>query len=174
MRSPFGFIVEPVGGKIYDNKSESGLVTSSSIENHKVTNRQAVVIAVPSLYEGPVMDSAIVVVHHNTFRKWNEWGGKERHSTNFFKDGQYVVGHDHMFMYKNDWADDWETLRDVIFVEPGEDEQYGKIKYSNEILRRDGIVEGLEIGFTPDSEYEFEIDGETLYKMHTRDICLTK
>jgi hypothetical protein len=66
------------------------------------------------------------------------------------------------------------SLRDVIFVDPGEDEQYGTIKYSNEVLRRNGIVEGLEIGFTPESEYEFELDGQVLYKMRVSDICLTK
>ena len=48
MRSPFHFIVEPVGGSRYDNvKSIGGMdfITSSSKEDHKASNRHAKVLA---------------------------------------------------------------------------------------------------------------------------------
>jgi len=32
---------------------------------------------------------------------------------------------------------------------------------------------GMEASFKPGSEYEFKIDGEKLYRMRTRNICLT-
>ena len=35
-----------------------------------------------------------------------------------------------------------------------------------------GVNEGDEIGFVPDSEYEFKIDGEKLYRMYNHAICV--
>ena len=54
MKSPFYFIVEPVGGKSYDNVRDNGLIVSSSKEDHKATNRFALVINTPIGYTGPV------------------------------------------------------------------------------------------------------------------------
>ena len=48
----------------------------------------------------------------------------------------------------------------------------GTVKYTNQNLIDQGVSCGLEIGYTKDSEYEFEIDGEKLYRMRRKDICV--
>jgi hypothetical protein len=35
-----------------------------------------------------------------------------------------------------------------------------------------GLSEGDEVAFTPDSEYEFNIDGEKLYRVNSDNICI--
>ena len=40
------------------------------------------------------------------------------------------------------------------------------------VLLESGIIEGDLIGFTPDSEYEFIIDGEKLYRVLTPEISI--
>ena len=49
----------------------------------------------------------------------------------------------------------------------------GLIEVSNAYLQSKGISKGSKIGFTKNSEYEFEIEGKKLYRMQTRDICAT-
>ncbi len=46
------------------------------------------------------------------------------------------------------------------------------LKYGNKDLRKLDIFEGDNVCFLPESEYEFEIEGETLYRMKTKDICV--
>lgn len=78
MKSPFYFIVEPVGGKSYDNVRDNGLIVSSSKEDHKATNRFALVINTPIGYTGPVSIGDTVVVHHNVFRTYFDMKGEKR------------------------------------------------------------------------------------------------
>ncbi len=78
MRSPFHFIVEPVGGSRYDNvKSIGGIdfITSSSKEDHKASNRHAKVLATPIGYTGDVMPGDTVIVQFS--RSKGEFGYKE-------------------------------------------------------------------------------------------------
>ena len=37
--------------------------------------------------------------------------------------------------------------------------------YSNDYLKELGLSEGDVVGFKPDSEYEFNIDGQKLYRI---------
>ena len=90
MRSPFYFIVEPVGGKSYDNVRESGLIISTSKEDHKATNRFATVINTPIGYDGPIEAGDTLVVHHNVFRSYYDMKGKERKSMSHLKDNLYI------------------------------------------------------------------------------------
>jgi co-chaperonin GroES (HSP10) len=48
----------------------------------------------------------------------------------------------------------------------------GVVKYSNDELRELGVKDGDEVSFEPDSEYEFTIDGEKLYRMFTKNITV--
>jgi len=48
----------------------------------------------------------------------------------------------------------------------------GEIAYINNQLKDLGLKVGDRISFTPDSEYAFDVDGEKLYRMYTRNICL--
>ena len=53
-----------------------------------------------------------------------------------------------------------------------EKELIGILKYGNKSLEESGIVSGDLIGFTPNSEFEFTIDGEKLYCMKSNDIVI--
>ena len=46
------------------------------------------------------------------------------------------------------------------------------MKYINKELESLGIQAGDLVSFTPDSEYEFDIDGEKLYRMFTKNIAI--
>ena len=81
MKSPFGFIVTPVNDTRYDNVKKIGgidFITSSSKEDHTVSNRFANVVATPLNYKGEVKVGDILVVHHNEFKYYNDMKGRER------------------------------------------------------------------------------------------------
>ena len=66
MKSPHSFIVKPIGGRRYDNiKTISGIdfITSSSKEDHTVSNRFAEVIETPISYDGEISPGDTIVVH---------------------------------------------------------------------------------------------------------------
>ena len=54
-----------------------------------------------------------------------------------------------------------------------EEPNVGIVKYSNKLLEAAGIIPGTLITFTPNSEFEFIIEGERLYCMKSNDIALT-
>jgi hypothetical protein len=183
MRSPHGFIVEPVGGKLYNNTKKIGdteLILSSSIESFQVTNREAEVLSVPTWYNGPIEKGAIVVVHHNTFRKYNDIHGKEQFSSDLIKDGTYIIYPDSIFAYKNDWAERYSPTDNWCFIKPIKNESdlglrefeplAGTVEISSEILTALGISTKDSVYFTPDSEYEFNIEGSTLYRVDSNDV----
>ena len=90
------------------------------------------------------------------------------------------------YLYGN--GSDWKAPNPYCFVAPIDNEDYniftanlenhkhldlvGRIKYINEDLKSAGIEAGDTICFTPDSEYAFNIEGETLYRMRTQNICV--
>ena len=47
------------------------------------------------------------------------------------------------------------------------------MKYSNDYLKSKGVSKGTKVSFKPDSEYEFEVEGEKLYRMYDHQITLT-
>ena len=48
----------------------------------------------------------------------------------------------------------------------------GDMVYPNEYLKSQGIDKGDRIYFTPDSEYEFTVDGETLYRVFDHQVTM--
>ena len=185
MKSPYQFIIEPVGDKLYNNTKKVGdvdLIISSSFENHKTTNRQAIVKAVPLTYNGPIQEGAIVIVHHNTFRKYLDIRGKEQFSKNRIENNSYMVLLDVIYAYKNDWSQVWKPVAPYCFVKPIDNDEevktssnkelFGTMVYSNDTLTDQGINSGDTVVFSPDSEYEFDIEGEVVYRVNTNDICL--
>lgn len=181
MRSPFYFIVEPVGGKSYDNVRESGLIISTSKEDHKATNRFATVINTPIGYNGPIEAGDNLVVHHNVFRSYYDMKGRERKSMSHLKDNLYIVDFDQFFLYKkNDSV--WMAHYPYCFVEPIEKQKdlsvfevgveqplIGKLTYVSDEMN---IRSGTLVSYQPDTEYRFDIDGKKLYRMFERNICI--
>jgi hypothetical protein len=48
----------------------------------------------------------------------------------------------------------------------------GKLKYTNDKLKGYGLQEGDLVSFKPDSEYEFNVDGQKLYRMFDHQITI--
>jgi hypothetical protein len=85
-------------------------------------------------------------------------------------------------MYKK--GDTWYSYDRYCFVKPipptesyikkpfGEEPLMGKMVYPNEYLISKGVNKGDLICFSPDSEYEFTVDGEKLYRMFDHQITI--
>jgi len=48
----------------------------------------------------------------------------------------------------------------------------GELVYLNEYLEQLGLSKGSIVGFTPNSEYEFNIDGQKLYRVLSNQITI--
>ncbi len=185
MKSPFYFIVKPKNGARYDSIKKIGdinFITSTSKEDFKFSNRYAKVVETPINYTGPIEVGDTLLVHHNVFKYYNDIKGKERSGKSFFKDDLFFIDNDQFFMYKKNKK--WKAHSKYCMVKPIEKQNYyietnqneeplkGIIKYPNEYLIKKGVKKGDLISFKPDSEYEFNVDGEKLYRMFAKHITL--
>jgi hypothetical protein len=185
MRSPFYFIAKPMNGKRYDNTKEIGgidFIVSTSEEDHKFSNRFAQVVELPLQYKGPIEIGDILLVHHNVFKFYNDMKGRQKSGKSFFKDDLFFIETEQFFMYKRD--DKWYSYDRYCFVKPiaatesyikkpfSEEPLMGIMKYPNEYLLTQGIKEGDLVCFSPDSEYEFTVDEEKLYRMYDHQITI--
>jgi hypothetical protein len=185
MKSPFYFIAKPVKGKRYDNTREIGgieFIVSTSEEDHKFSNRYAEVVELPLGYSGPVSIGDILLVHHNVFKFYNDMKGRQKSGKSFFRDDTFFIEPDQFFMYKHNNV--WHSYDRYCFVKPmpaidsyikkpfTEEPLMGIMVYPNEYLKNQGVVSGDTICFKPDSEYEFNIDGEKLYRMFDHQITI--
>lgn len=182
MQSPFDFIVT---GKRYNNTKEVGgieLIVNTSEEDHRFSNRYAEVLEVPYKYEGPVQKGDTLLVHHNVFKFYNDIRGNRKSGRSFFRDDTFFVEPDQFYMYKRDGK--WNTHGRFCFVKPvPATESYikkpftheplmGKMVYPNAYLLTQGVKEGDTVCFKPDSEYEFDVDGEKLYRIFDHQITM--
>jgi co-chaperonin GroES (HSP10) len=182
MQSLFNFIVEPKNGR-YTNTVKIGkkeLIINTSIEDHKFVNRIGIVKSIPLVGETNINVNDEVIVHHNVFRRFYDIRGNEKNSTSYFKEDLYFCYPDQIFLYKN--KNKWKAPYDFCFVKPlteknnlsvnKEQKHIGILKYGNSSLKAAKVSEGDIICFTPNSEYEFIIDNNRLYRMKTRDIAI--
>ncbi len=185
MRSPNQFIVKPLNGKRYDNTKKVGgidLIVSTSEEDHKFSNRYAEVIALPISYKGDIEVGDTLLVHHNVFKFYNDMKGRRQSGKSFLKENMFLIDPDQFYMYKNHRG--WNTHDRYCFIKPApvedshifkpfsEEPLVGIIKYPNKYLTDKGLKEGGKISFKPDSEYEFVVDGEKLYRMYDHQVTL--
>lgn len=185
MRSPFYFIAKPVNGKRYDNTKVIGgieFIVSTSEEDYKFSNRFAEVVELPLNYTGAIQNGDTLLVHHNVFKYYNDMRGRQKSGKSFFKDDLFFIEPDQFFMYKH--GSEWHAYDRYCFVKPiGVTESYikkpfseeplmGIMKYPNEYLLDKGIKSGDMICFSPDSEYEFTVDDEKLYRMYDHQITM--
>ena len=185
MKSPFYFIVKALDGKRYNNTKTIGkidFITSSSEEDHKASNRFGQVVSTPLSYKGDVKIGDILLVHHNVFKFYYDMQGREKSGKSFFMEDMFLVDEDQFFLYYQD--DNWIAHSKYCFIKPveakksflgktGKEEPLvGTVKYINKELINLGVKEGDEISFTPDSEYEFIINNEKLYRMYTENITM--
>jgi hypothetical protein len=185
MKSPFCFITKPLEGKRYNNTKEiAGIefVVNTSEEDHKFSNRQAVVIETPLWYTGPIASGDTLLVHHNVFKFYNDMRGRRKSGKSFFKEDVFLIDNDQFFLYKKE--DEWYAYDKYCFVKPipsieyyidkpfSEEPLMGIMKYPNEYLISQGVNAGDTVVFSPDSEYEFNVDGEKLYRMYDHQITV--
>ena len=183
MQSPDRFIVKPVKGRRYNNTKEIGgleFITSTSEEDFRASNREAEVIAVPLNYKGEIEPGDILLVHHNVFKFYNDMKGRRQSGRSFFKDDLFFIEDEQFYMYKKDG--EWNAHGRNCFIKPvpvkdsflkkgGKYEPLtGTVKYINKELEVFGVQEGDEVSFQPESEYEFRVDDEILYRMFTNNI----
>jgi len=179
MKSLYSFIVKPLNER-YDNIkkiNDKTLIINTSIENHRFVSKKAVVVSTPAAYTSKIKVGDELYVHHNIFRRWYNMKGEEKNSSTFFKDDLYFVSPEQIYMYN------LKPHLDYCFVKPlknqnllenrKEQPNVGIMKYNNSSLEALRITPGTLITFTPNSEFEFIIDGERLYCMKSNDIALT-
>lgn len=185
MRAPFNFIVRPEMGTRYNNTKSVGgidLIVNTSEEDHNFSNRHAIVVEVPSKYNGPIRPGDTLLVHHNVFKYYNDMKGRQKSGRSFFRDDVFLIDPDQFFLYKQDGK--WHTYDRYCFVRPmPATESYikkpftneplmGTMVYPNEYLATQGVRAGDKVCFKPDSEYEFEIEGEKLYRIFDHQITM--
>tara|TARA_R100000697_G_scaffold70367_1_gene82868 strand:+ start:509 stop:1099 length:591 start_codon:yes stop_codon:yes gene_type:complete len=177
MKSVYNFVVKPKG-KRYNNTKKVGdseLIINTEIFNHQYVNREAVVISTPIVGDTDIEAGDTVIVHHNVFRRWHNVKGIEKNSRSYFDENTYFINNDQIFLYKRN--KDWIAPKGYCFVKPlkavdkfnidQEKPLQGVVKYS------DGTVNINElVGFTPNSEYEFIVDDERLYRVLSKFITI--
>jgi hypothetical protein len=180
MQSLFNFIVKPKNER-YDNKKYidgQELLLNTEISDHQYVSRVGIVTATPKSEKTEIQVNDEVILHHNVFRRWYDVRGKERNSRSYYKEDEYFVTSDQIFLYKRNGK--WQTPKGFCFVKPilsnnillneKEVPLRGIIKYVDKELN-DIKKEDL-VGFTPSSEYEFIVDGERLYRVPTNSISI--
>ena len=170
MKSVYNFVVAPKGER-YSNKKKVGgseLILNTEIFNHQYVNREATVISTPIIGETDIKAGDTVIVHHNVFRRWHNMKGVEKNSKSYFNESTYMITIDQIFLYKRN--DTWVAPKGYCFVKPLKAKNplnidlerplQGIVKYSDGTVNEEDLV-----GFKPNSEYEFIIDGERLYRV---------
>jgi hypothetical protein len=185
MKSPLYFIVKPTDSKRYNNtKDIAGIevIVNTSEEDHRFSNRQAIVVETPLGYTGPITPGDTLIVHHNAFKFYNDIKGRRKSGKSFFRDDIFLIEDDQFFMYKN--KDGWHAHDRYCFVSPvpatesyikkpfTEEPLMGVMRYPNQYLLSQDITPGSIVCFSPDSEYEFFVDGEKMYRVFDHQITM--
>jgi len=176
MKSVYNYVVKPKGNR-YNNSKKIGdkdLILNTEIFNHQYINREAEVISTPLISYSNIKPGDTIIVHHNVFRRWHNVKGIEKNSKSYFNEDTYIISQDQIFAY---YKEQWKPMPGYCFVKPiknfnklsVEQEQplIGVIEYADK-----GFNKGDLVGFTPNSEYEFVIDGQKLYRVLSKFITI--
>lgn len=177
IRSVYNVIVEPKGGRTVSEKSvgDGKLILNTELQNHNYVNRIGIVKALPIVGETGLEVGDEVVVHHNIFRRFYDVRGNEKNGKAYFTDDMFFVFPEQIYAYKRNGK--WNALPGYTFVKPikntdqfslnNEAELIGFVKYT------DGDFEtGSLVGFVPGMEYEFNIEGQRVYRVPTNKITV--
>jgi hypothetical protein len=182
MRSLYAFIIKPKNQR-YDNTKKIDdveLILNTEIQDHKFVSRIGIVLETPINGKTGIKKGDEVIVHHNVFRRFHDVRGQEVNSKSYFEEDKYFVYPEQVFMYNRNG--EWKPLEGFCFIKPihnrklfsmhPEEELTGFLKYIDNGLIKNGFNKNDLIGFTPDSEYEFIINNEKLYRVPTNSICI--
>ena len=182
MKSLYDFIVKPIGDKYKNTVEIAGkdVVVNTKIENWKFVNRLAEVIETPLAFKTGIKKGDIIVIHQNVFRTFYDMKGKKKKSRSYFENDLYFCNLDQVYLYKN--KNGWNTVGDRCFITPIKsndsltlDKERGLIgilKYGNKSLEALEINPGDLVGYTPNGEWEFLVEGKRLYCMKSNDIVI--
>tara|TARA_E500000331_G_scaffold351664_1_gene398778 strand:+ start:774 stop:1361 length:588 start_codon:yes stop_codon:yes gene_type:complete len=183
MQSLFNYIISTKSR--YNNKVNIGnkeLIINTEVteRDYIFVNRIGTVVNTPASLDTIIKKNDEVIVHHNVFRRWIDQQGIEKNSSSFIEENKYFVNEDQIFAYKRN--NNWECLPNFCFVKPlhnnsqwslhSDENLKGILTYSNNKLSELGASIGDIVGFTPDSEYEFNIDGQKLYRILSNHITI--
>ena len=176
MKSVYNFVVAPLKSR-YNNTKKVGdkeLIVNTKIFSHQYVSREAVVKHVPTVGKTDIKVGDTVIVHHNVFRKWHNQHGVEKNSRGYIDEDNYLVQPDQVFLHKKNG---WEAQEGYCFVAPikstnklstdKEKPLVGIVKYTDGSFKKSDLV-----GFTPNSEYEFIIEGQKLYRVLSKFITI--
>ena len=182
MKSLYDFIVKPLGDKYKNTVKIAGknVVINTKIENWKFVNRLAEVIETPLAFKSGIKKGDIVVIHQNVFRTFYDMKGNKKKSRSYFENDLYFCSLDQVYLYKN--KNGWNTVGDRCFITPiksndsltldKERKLVGILKYGNKSLEALEINPGDLVGYTPNGEWEFLVEGKRLYCMKSNDIVI--
>ena len=181
MKHLHAYIVSPVNGRYTNNKKigEKELILNTTIENHKFVNRKGIIIETP-INNSILIKNDTVIVHHNSFSRFYNVRGEAKDSRNYFDNNNFFVFIDQIFLYKRN--NKWFTPPGYCFIKPlknnnilSEDKERpltGVLKHLGSDLRDLNLKDEDIVGFTPNSEYEFLIEGERLYRVPINSISI--
>ena len=176
MKPIYDIVVKPYGDR-YNNTVSVGdkkLIVNTEIYNHQYVNREAIIISTPIYNPNNLQEGERILVHHNVFRRWHNVKGVEKNSRSFLNEDEYLISQDQVYMYNRNG---WICTPGYTFVKPI---KY-KSKYSKDIEQPlVGVVKYSDgtylptqlVGFTPNSEYEFVVDSERLYRVMNKFITI--
>ena len=176
MKAYKDFIISPIGERYNNYKTidDKELILNTEIFNHQYINRKAKIIATPLLFSSPIKVGDDIIVHHNIFRRWHYVKGRERNSRSYWKEDKYIISADQIYLYKrNTWIATfgYSFVKPLVSIDKLIDEierpLIGVVKYSDGTFNEEELV-----GFRPNSEYEFIIDGERLYRVMNKFITI--
>ena len=177
MQSIFNFIVAPKHGRSTSKKDIDGkeLLLNTEVQNHHYTSRLGVVTNTPLAIDSEIKIGDEVIVHHNVFRRFRDIRGKEKNSKAYYREDTFFVQPDQIYAYKRNTG--WQALDGYCFVKPivaketfdmhNEQPSIGIVKYASEEFEAGALV-----GFKPGMEYEFNIEGERLYRIPANQITI--
>lgn len=179
MNSLFCYLIKPKGDRynnVVDVADGKQLILNTEISNHQYVNRVGVVLSTPMIEETDIEPGDEVTVHHNIFRRWYDVKGNEKNSRAFIDEDTYIAQPDQVFL-KRKPGEDWSATSGYTFVQPvvnddkfdigAEKRCVGIVKYS------DGTFsEGEVVGFTPNSDFEFVVGEDRLYRVLNKFITI--
>lgn len=155
--------------------------TEISERDASFVNRIGKVLHTPINSRTDIQAGDEVILHHNVFRTWYDIRGKLRNSGNYVDENLYAVQDDQIFAYRTPGGS-WKSLPRYCFVSPVKQEisisniygetLVGEICMEGEYLDKLGLSLGDVVGFTPDSEYEFDIEGKKMYRILLNQLSL--
>ena len=180
MEALFNLIVTT--GNRYNNTVEvegKELIVNTEITERDAyyVNRIGTVTACPRGLQTPIKKGDEVIVHHNVFRRWFDVQGNERNSGNYIDENLYSVPFDTVYAYRSPGSE-WKALPKYVFVAPIKERQHGwdttsELTHVGKMIYGPEELVGTTVGFTPNSEYEFQIEEQLLYRIYLHDIVWT-